>query len=201
MRIDSLSTPLKIAAASAVVLFVSLFFPWYGTDTEALGIDATTSAWQAFNLLDIIVVLIVAAVLALVLSEASGRSPQLPTTPLITGLGVLALVFIFYRFLNRPFDLDPRYGLFLGLAAAAGVAVGGWMAMRETGTSFAAARDEIGSHVDQARRDAADAIAGDSRRLEELSREELYEEAQRRDIPGRSEMSKEELIDALGRSR
>jgi hypothetical protein len=30
-----------------------------------------------------------------------------------------------------------------------------------------------------------------------MSREELYEEAQKRDIGGRSKMSKDELIDAL----
>ena len=34
-------------------------------------------------------------------------------------------------------------------------------------------------------------------RLREMTREELYEEAQRRDIGGRSKMSKDELIDAL----
>lgn len=37
----------------------------------------------------------------------------------------------------------------------------------------------------------------DRDRLADRSREELYEEAQERDIPGRSKMSKEELIDAL----
>jgi len=35
--------------------------------------------------------------------------------------------------------------------------------------------------------------------LGELSREELYEQAQRKDVPGRSSMSKDELVEALGR--
>jgi hypothetical protein len=35
------------------------------------------------------------------------------------------------------------------------------------------------------------------RRLEDLTKEELYERAQEADIPGRSEMSKEKLIEAL----
>jgi len=42
--------------------------------------------------------------------------------------------------------------------------------------------------------------SGDSRRpgsLDDLTKEELYVRAQEADIPGRSEMSKEELIDAL----
>jgi DNA end-binding protein Ku len=36
--------------------------------------------------------------------------------------------------------------------------------------------------------------------LQEMTREELYEEAQRRDIGGRSKMTKDELIDALQRA-
>ena len=40
-------------------------------------------------------------------------------------------------------------------------------------------------------------VAGAKSRLREMTREELYEEAQRRDIGGRSKMSKDELIDAL----
>jgi DNA end-binding protein Ku len=33
--------------------------------------------------------------------------------------------------------------------------------------------------------------------LAELSREELYERAQAEDVPGRSKMSKDELVEAL----
>jgi DNA end-binding protein Ku len=41
---------------------------------------------------------------------------------------------------------------------------------------------------------------GDGKRdLKDLSRDELYERAQREDVPGRSSMSKEELVDALSR--
>jgi DNA end-binding protein Ku len=39
-----------------------------------------------------------------------------------------------------------------------------------------------------------------SEALEELTREELYKRAREADIPGRSSMSKEELITALRRS-
>ena len=34
-------------------------------------------------------------------------------------------------------------------------------------------------------------------RLESLSKEELYELAKKADLPGRSDMSKDELVDAL----
>lgn len=200
MRLQSLSGPLKLAGAGAALLFITLFFPWYGTDTEGLGIDATASAWQAFSLIDIILFLCAAAVAALLVREASDEGLPVPLATLITGIGALALLLIFYRFLDTPFDLDRRYGLFLGFAAAAGVTIGGWLAMKEAGESFAGARNEIGSRVDQARVEAADTIGGDARRLEEMSRDELYEEAQQRGIEGRSEMSKQELITALRRA-
>jgi hypothetical protein len=37
-----------------------------------------------------------------------------------------------------------------------------------------------------------------ARRLEDMTKEELYARAQEADIPGRSEMSKEQLVEALG---
>ena len=46
--------------------------------------------------------------------------------------------------------------------------------------------------------------SGDSRAqgsLEDLTKEQLYERAQQADIPGRSEMSKEQLVEALRASR
>ena len=47
------------------------------------------------------------------------------------------------------------------------------------------------------------AVDGRSRtgNLEELTKEELYARAQQAEIPGRSEMSKDELVDALRASR
>ena len=45
--------------------------------------------------------------------------------------------------------------------------------------------------------DVEDSEDGDSDELEDLSREELYERAQKKNIPGRTKMSKKELVDAL----
>jgi DNA end-binding protein Ku len=39
------------------------------------------------------------------------------------------------------------------------------------------------------------------RRLEDLTKEELYHRAREKDIPGRSNMSKDELIEALRQAR
>lgn len=201
MRLDTLTTPFKIIGAAAALLVVILFFPWYGTDAQGLGIEASASAWQAFGLIDIILFAIGVAVLTLVILRAQGEEPALPlpASTIITGLGALALLLVFYRFLDTPFDLDRRYGLFLGLLATAAIVVAGRLSMQEQGESFSDARNRVGRQVDDARTQAAETIGGDARRYEEMTQEELYDEAQRRDIEGRSEMSKEELISALRR--
>lgn len=40
-------------------------------------------------------------------------------------------------------------------------------------------------------------MADSKKNVDDLTKEELYEEAQAKDIPGRSEMSKEELAEAV----
>jgi DNA end-binding protein Ku len=47
------------------------------------------------------------------------------------------------------------------------------------------------------RSDAGDGADGDGSELADLSRDELYERAQKAGVPGRSSMSKEELVEAL----
>lgn len=207
MKIDTLSTPLKVAGAAAAVLVISLFLPWYGTSVEGFGVDATATAWQAFALIDFLIFLCGVGALAALWMIASDRqrSLPLPAATLVTALGAIAAVLAIYRFLSLPLEnFDRRYGLFLGLAAALGVAIAGWRAMQERGETFGEARSEIGDRVGQARSQAASTIEGDggrSGRYEEMSREELYEEAQRRGIEGRSEMNKDELAEALRRQR
>ncbi|MBW3644913.1 MAG: Ku protein [Actinobacteria bacterium] len=49
-----------------------------------------------------------------------------------------------------------------------------------------------------AARQGRDRSRSTERNWDELSRDELYDEAQRRDIPGRSSMTKQELVEALG---
>ncbi len=205
MRVESLQNGLKVAGGSAIVLFIVMFFPWFGTSVEGFGgpgLDARVTAWQAFEVIDIILLVIVAAVVVLVASLAAERPLDISveTGTVITVLGAVAFLLVFYRFLSTPFDLDRRYGLFLGLLSSAGIAVGGRMAMVAADASFRSARAGIGNRVDEIRTQAADAIGGDAARYEEMTREQLYELAQERDIAGRSEMDKDELIAALRRS-
>ena len=50
-----------IAGISGLALFVVLFLPWYGVDVNVAGFSAseTASAWEAFDMTDIVLFLVV----------------------------------------------------------------------------------------------------------------------------------------------
>jgi hypothetical protein len=144
----------RIAAVSAILLFVFMFFSWFsvpGVDkaveqARQFGIptvgnvDATANAWQSFDFIDIVLFVTVLAGAGMAALRASDNSLNLPLpiSTIVTGLGVLSTLLVLYRVLNpvgSP-DLDRKAGLFLGLIAAAGVAYGGYRTMRDEGISL-----------------------------------------------------------------
>jgi hypothetical protein len=169
-----------IAAASAIALLIFMFFAWYGIDSlsvsgggleqeitgdllEQFGGEAETSAsaWKAFSLIDILLLITIIGVVALAVTRAMGAAIDLPIAPsaLIAGLGGVAFLLILFRLIITPdatagadipagvevdADLSRKIGIFLGLIASAGMAIGGWLAMQEEGTSFGDQRDRFG---------------------------------------------------------
>jgi hypothetical protein len=149
-----------IAGISGLALFIIMFFSWFGSPgevetqfgevdvtgfAEAAGVDTTFNAWQSFDFIDIVLLLTVIAAVGLVVMAAAGSSVNLPVaaSAITAGLGVLATLLVLYRIIDPPFDADRKFGVFLGLIAAAGVAVGGWLAMQEEGTTFGGERDRL----------------------------------------------------------
>jgi hypothetical protein len=130
-----------IVALCAVLLFVDMFVSWYGQ------VSTTLSAWRAFDVLDIYLLLVILAGLGLVVLKATQRAPALPVAAsvVVTALAGLAALLILYRIANQPGPndlVDVKIGAFLGLLLALGLAAGGFQAMREEGTGFAHARAE-----------------------------------------------------------
>jgi hypothetical protein len=134
-----------VAAVSALALFASMFLSWYGlagvSDRTArliagAGQDTTDSAWQAFGLLDFYLLLVVLVALGLAILTAAERAPALPVAAgvvslLVSGIGALLIL---VRLLDQPGPndaVDVRYGAYLGLAAAIGVAVGSFLSMHD----------------------------------------------------------------------
>jgi hypothetical protein len=113
-----------IAAVSGVVLFVSLFLPWYG--------DA--SAWEALSAVDMVLALAAASGVALLVVTASQAVPAVPIalSALVALAGGIALVLVLIRVASPPDGAGGReWGLWVALAAALGLAAGAWLAMRD----------------------------------------------------------------------
>jgi hypothetical protein len=160
MDLSRLRTGERVAAVSALLLFIFMFFSWYGVDVgpisnallDRAGVDTSATAWQAFDVLDLYLLLTILVALTLAFLTASDRSVALPVgaSVLTTVMGGLATLFVLYRMLNQPGEndvVDVKIGAWLGLLACIGITVGGYLAMRDEGTSFdqafASARDSI----------------------------------------------------------
>lgn len=150
-----------IAGASAAILLVTMFFPWYGVRVsgqvrtlEFVDASVGRTAWQTLDVVSVLLALVILAVLGVVLLRmlGSGWKPAIPLGAAVAVLGGLATLLVLFRVLVPPslgaiggIDLEATLGLgaFVGLAAAFGIAFGGYRAMGEEGTSFAGVADSL----------------------------------------------------------
>jgi hypothetical protein len=147
-----------------VLLLIATFTGWYGLEvtlpfarsvTVAVP-TASTDAWDAFSVLDVLLVATIVSALALACTQATRRSPAIPVSlsVITTVLAIITAVAILVRIIDPPSLQLPhpagitdaelsaiaRYvhrsvagGAWFGLAAAVLTAVGGWMSMRTEG--------------------------------------------------------------------
>lgn len=103
----------RIAAASAVLLVILMFFAWFGGE----------SGWQ-FKRIDVLLFLIAALAVATALAEALGRHPLSPRAKRLslTVGGALALGVMITLVVESTGGTVP---LVLALLAAAGILYGG----------------------------------------------------------------------------
>jgi hypothetical protein len=158
-----------VAAVGAILLFVFMFFfKWYGVElpdgvsetADAFGIDlgaASVTGWDAHEILRWLMLLTIIAALTLGFLTATQRTVALPVTMavIVTALASLLTVLLAYRVLinepgpNEPIDL--KLGAWLGLLASAAIAYGGYLSMRDEGTSLDDVRAQASSAGQQAR--------------------------------------------------
>lgn len=154
MDAQRLSTGEKIAGASAVLLFLFMFFDWFSVDGGGgfFTVDVG-NAWRALNVIPIILMIaIVAAVGGAVIRLSDALfEPEVPINAVVAILGAVSFLLILYRIVDPPdagiegIDVSPALGIFLALIAAAGIAFGGYRAMQEEGTTFGEIGDRLGS--------------------------------------------------------
>jgi hypothetical protein len=154
MDTGKLSMGEKTSAVSAILLFVFMFFEWFGIEISGVpGFSGNVSsiggsAWDALDVIPIFLMLaIVVAIGAAVirLTDADLESP-ISLNEIVAGLGGLAVLLIIYRIVFPPDfgsleETTLKFGIFLGLLAAAGIAYGGYSAMREEGATVGGVGD------------------------------------------------------------
>jgi hypothetical protein len=158
----------RIIGGSAIAFFIVLFFfKWYGESSNVAtvggvsvpGTNVSFSGWHTFSnsrwiwLITIIVALVAVAVSA---GALKFQSP-VQLSVVVAGLGALSTVLIFYRIVHHPSasasfgsfhaSVGIKFGIWLGLIAAAAVTYGGYLAMQDEGTSIADVREQASAAV------------------------------------------------------
>jgi hypothetical protein len=160
MDVNKLNTGEKIAGVSAVLLFIFMFFDWFGVEVSGSnGFSGTVpgaggSAWDALDFIPIVLVvtIIVALVNVFLRLSDSDYEPPISLNVAVAVLGGLSTLLILFRIISPPgfgdfggvsVDATLEFGIFLGLLAAAGITFGGYKAMQEEGSSFSGTADKL----------------------------------------------------------
>jgi hypothetical protein len=153
----------QIAALAAVLLFILMFFDWYTVSVSGGllgGLSIGGSAWQAFGFIDIYLFLVILAAIGLAVLTATERTPALPVTGavIVTAMAALGTLLVLYRLIDTPIgdvpdgvDVGRTVWAFLGLIAVAAIAYGGYLSMREEGTSLGDVKAQASAAGQQAR--------------------------------------------------
>ncbi|HEX4735264.1 MAG TPA: hypothetical protein VH247_12680 [Thermoleophilaceae bacterium] len=149
MNLERLRWGEWIAAICALDLLLVTFRSWY----KVTG-GGHVTAWDALEQGRYLLLATAAAGIFLWIARAAEDTPErFPIGWVTAGIGLACTVYIAYRLATPPSDnLDPDIGLFLGLASALGVAIGGLMSAREPEAAYVpgaapgeAVRDEGGA--------------------------------------------------------
>lgn len=158
MHMSKLSNGEMISGGSAILLFVFLFFRWYGIGVAEQSnllpylrlFEDGGNAWQTLEVTPIFLALVIAVTVGAAVRRLIGQDWEPTVSPgaVVCVLGALAACLILMRIVFRPdlvggevggstFETTLQAGIFLALAAACGIAYGGRRTMQEEGVSFA----------------------------------------------------------------
>ena len=100
----------RLAAVAAILLFVSLFFPWYqetviapGAASKLQSTSASLTGWGAFSFVEAAILLVACAVLTLLYQRAEGRAFHIPGGDggVITAAGLWVCVLVIWRIFDK----------------------------------------------------------------------------------------------------
>jgi len=109
----------QVTGVATLVLLVSLFLPWFGTDGDFFNVSVD-GMWHGYMV--IVLILAVAIVGYLVLRAGFGSLPlglsAAATGSLLAGAASLNLLLAVISFATKPAGTNWQYGAYIGLAAA-----------------------------------------------------------------------------------
>jgi len=158
MDMNRLTLGEKIAGVSAILLFIFMFFDWYGVSIsgggESVDLGGGGSAWDTLDFIPWFLLITIIVTIANAVIEASESDVDVPVHggTVVTVLGVIAFLLILFRIIDTPTfaefggvsaDGSVKFGIFLSLIAAGGIAFGGYRAMQEEGATFGDAADRL----------------------------------------------------------
>lgn len=165
----------QVAAGAAVLLFIVMFFDWYSVSVNAGQFGEISAgggnAWQAFDFIDIYLFIVILAAIGLAVVTATERSPALPVTMsvIVTALAAFGTLLVLYRLIDTPIgdvpaglDVSRTIWAFVGFLAVGAIAYGGYLSMRDEGTSLSDVKAQASAAGQQARAsfDSSDAPRG-----------------------------------------
>lgn len=133
----------RLAALAAILLLVSLFFPWYqetviarGSSSDLQSASSSLSGWGAFSFVEAAILLVAGGVLTLLYQRAEGRAFHIPGGDggVIMAAGLWACALVIWRMFDKQgtsshgqFAVSSgiEWGIFVALAVAALLAYAG----------------------------------------------------------------------------
>lgn len=132
-----------MAGVGGLILILSMFiFAWFGLE------GFTGDAFDALDdWVNILLVFTAFAAMSLALFGGDVARVDVPICLVTTVLGGLSALVVLIHIISPPgvdigngsIDLDPEFGVWLGLVATIVIAAGGYRAMQEEGVSFGSA--------------------------------------------------------------
>jgi hypothetical protein len=151
----------QIIAGGGILFFIFLFFfKWWGVSAPTVSYNGVTvgggfsfSGWHTYADSRWIWIITIIVALASVVLVALQRKLEIPVQPavIVAALGALSTVLILYRVISplgsgsiygTSASVGSKIGIYLGLVAAAIVTYGGYLGMKEEGTSISEVRGQ-----------------------------------------------------------
>lgn len=143
----------RIAAISALALLASTFMEWFEAELPSnsalilVNFFARGNAWQSLGAVPWLLLIVALVALGPVVLALRGSSwkPTIPVSAIVAVVGGLATLLVLFRMVFPPdygavdhisVVTNVLFGAWLALAAAVGVAYGGYRAMGDEGDSF-----------------------------------------------------------------